>query len=90
MPYPVEVASRKRFRTHTPGHPGIGPGSRGSHNYHITYEHEAEAKAVQRAKKPSRIGLFVLKLLGYRDPAQHVPDVPREAPSHQHPRRRHD
>jgi hypothetical protein len=30
-----------------------------------TNGHEAEAKAAQRKKKPSRIGLFVLKLLGH-------------------------
>jgi hypothetical protein len=30
-----------------------------------TNGHEAEAKAAQMKKKPSRIGLFVLKLLGH-------------------------
>jgi hypothetical protein len=33
---------------------------------HVTSEHEAEAKAEQLKKKPSRIGMFVLRLLGYR------------------------
>ncbi len=37
-------------------------------DYHVTGEHEAEAKAAQRAKKPTRIGLFVLRLLGYKNP----------------------
>jgi hypothetical protein len=64
--YAGEVVTRNR--THVPGHPGIGPGSRSGSNYRVTDEHEAEAKAAQRAKKPSRIGLFVLRLLGYKGP----------------------
>jgi hypothetical protein len=31
-----------------------------------TNGHEAEAKAAQMRKKPSRIGMFVLKILGYQ------------------------
>ena len=34
----------------------------------LTRDHEAEAMAAQAAKKPSRIGLLVLKVLGYRPP----------------------
>jgi hypothetical protein len=56
-------------------------------NYHVTGEHEAEAKAAERAKKPTRIGLFVLRLLGYRGSVQQASDVHRVAPSHQHPHR---
>lgn len=59
-------------------------------NYHVTGEHEAEAKKAQRAKKPSRIGLFVLRLLGYRGPVLQVPDVHQVAPSHRHPHRHPD
>ncbi len=33
---------------------------------HVTKGHEAEAMAAQRKRKPTRIGLFVLKLLGFR------------------------
>jgi hypothetical protein len=33
---------------------------------HVTGGHEAEARASLRAKKPNRVGLFVLKLLGFR------------------------
>jgi hypothetical protein len=33
---------------------------------HVTKGHEAEALADQRKKKPSRLGKFLLKLLGYR------------------------
>ena len=39
-------------------------------NLHVTGEHEAEAKAAQRAKKPSRIGLLVLRRLGYKGPVR--------------------
>jgi hypothetical protein len=71
--YVAEVVLRNRTRV--PGHPGIGPGPRSPSNYHITYGHEAAAKAARRAKKPSRIGMFVLRLLGYRGSAPHVPDA---------------
>jgi len=35
-------------------------------DYHVTGGHEAEAKAAQRAESPSRLGLFVLRVLGFR------------------------
>jgi hypothetical protein len=54
-------------------------------NYHVTGGHEAEAEAAQRAKKPSRIGLFILRLLGFRGSVQQLPDVHRVTPSHLHP-----
>ena len=50
-------------------------------NYHVTGGHEAEAKAAERAKKPSRIGLFVLRLLGYRGS---LPEVNRATPDREH------
>jgi hypothetical protein len=56
-------------------------------NYHVTGEHEAEAIAAQRAKRPSRIGLFVLRLLGFKGSIQQLPDVSRTTPSHEHPHR---
>jgi hypothetical protein len=54
-------------------------------DYHVTGEHEAEAKAAERAKKPTRIGLFVLRLLGERGRAQHA-EVSRATarPSYRH------
>jgi hypothetical protein len=76
------------MRTGVPGHPGIGPGGRSPANYHITYGHEAEAKAAQRAKKPTRIGLFVLRLLGFKGPVltnAERPDPRMATPSHRHP-----
>jgi hypothetical protein len=47
---------------------GTGKYRRGytGRSYNVTGGHEAEAKAAQRAKKPSRVGLFVLRVLGYR------------------------
>jgi len=53
-------------------------------NYHVTGGHEAEAKAAERAKKPSRIGQFVLRLLGYQGSVQQLPEVNRATPSHMH------
>jgi hypothetical protein len=35
-------------------------------NYHVTGEHEAEAKAAQRKKKPNRLGRLILRLLGFK------------------------
>lgn len=37
-------------------------------NYHVTGEHEAEAKAAQRNSKPNLLGLVVLRLLGFKGP----------------------
>jgi hypothetical protein len=47
-------------------------------NYHVTGGHEAEAVAAERAKKPSRVGLFILRLLGYKGSLQQLPDVHRD------------
>jgi hypothetical protein len=74
-------------------HDVFGPNYRrgySTRNYHVTGEHEAEAKAAQRAKKPTRIGLFVLKLLGYRGSVEQIPDVHRVTPIHVRPRRHRD
>jgi hypothetical protein len=59
-------------------------------NYHVTGEHEAEAKKAERAKKPSRIGLLVLRLLGYRGYVPRAPDVHEPASSHRPPHRHAD
>ncbi|MGA3146985.1 MAG: hypothetical protein ABSF33_05850 [Acidimicrobiales bacterium] len=32
----------------------------------VTSGHEAEAKAAELAKKPNRLGMFIVKLLGYQ------------------------
>ncbi len=37
-------------------------------DFHVLGGHEAEALAAQRAKKPNRFGLWVLRRLGYRGP----------------------
>ena len=44
-------------------------------NYHVTGGHEAEAREAEMQKKPSRLGMFVLRLLGYRgsDPSDDRP-----------------
>jgi hypothetical protein len=33
----------------------------------VTRGHEAEAEAAERAKKPNRVGMFIVRLLGGRD-----------------------
>jgi hypothetical protein len=35
-------------------------------DYHVTGGHEAEAEAAERAKNPNRLGLFVLRALGFK------------------------
>jgi hypothetical protein len=37
-------------------------------NYHVTGEHEREAKAALRNKKPGRLGLIVLRVFGIKEP----------------------
>ena len=34
----------------------------------VTHGHEAEAKAAEMAKKPNRLGMFIVRLLGYKGP----------------------
>jgi hypothetical protein len=49
-------------------------------SYNVTGGHEAEAKAAERAKKPTRFGLFVLRLLGYKGSAAPTRQPKRERP----------
>jgi hypothetical protein len=60
---------------------GFGRGYTGR-SYHVTGGHEAEAEAAERAKPPSRLGLFVLKLLGFKG----SPEPPPKPPAHHSPR----
>jgi hypothetical protein len=57
-----------------------------AHKIRVTDGHEADAKAAQLRKRPNRIGLFVLKVLGFRG---HVtPPTGQHSlagPSHGHP-----
>jgi hypothetical protein len=48
-------------------------------DYHVSGGHEAEAEAAEEAKKPSRLGLWVLRKLGYKGPD---PTPPHQAPHH--------
>jgi len=54
-------------------------------DYHVTGGHEAEADASQRARRPTRLGVLVLRLLGFRGTVRQ--ERPRGVPSpqHQHP-----
>jgi hypothetical protein len=57
-----------------------------AHKIRVTDGHEAEAKAAQSRKRPSRIGLFFLKVLGFR--GQVTPSTDQSGhvgPSHEHP-----
>jgi hypothetical protein len=52
----------------------------------VTDGHEAQAKAAQRRKRPNRIGLFILRMLGFRGGV--LPPMDQGAahgPSHLHP-----
>ena len=51
----------------------------------MTDGHEAEAKAAQLRKRPSRIGLFFLKMLGFQGEASPPPPGQRGhvGPSHE-------
>ena len=53
-------------------------------DYHVTGGHETEAKAAQRAKKPSRLGVFVLRLLGHRGTPSLPPWVRGSSPGREH------
>jgi hypothetical protein len=35
-------------------------------DYHVTGGHEAKAKAAQKARKPNRLGVFILRRLGFK------------------------
>jgi hypothetical protein len=52
-------------------------------NYHVTGGHEKEAEAAELAKKPNRLGLLVLRLLGLRAPKP-APPIRNASPSHEH------
>jgi len=53
----------------------------------VTDGHEAEAKAAQLRKRPNRIGLFFLRVLGFRGEVDPPPTGRRgrSGPSHMHP-----
>ena len=57
-----------------------------AHKIRVTDGHEAEAKAAQLRKRPNRIGLFFLKVLGFR--GQVTPSTGQSGHarlSHEHP-----
>jgi hypothetical protein len=39
-------------------------------SYHVTDGHEAQAVEAEREKRPNRVGVLVLRLLGYRGPIE--------------------
>jgi len=43
-------------------------------DYHVTGDHEIEAEAAERARRPTRLGLAILRMLGFKGP------VPRPEP----------
>ncbi len=47
-------------------------------DYHVTGGHEEEAKAAQKAKKPSRLGVFILKRLGFKGVVAQPLDAPHD------------
>lgn len=83
---PTPPNTLRRMAWHRMGWPNYRRGYTGR-DYHVTGGHEAEAEAAQRAKKPSRFGLLVLQLLGYRGTVEMLPDARRASPGHEHRRR---
>jgi hypothetical protein len=69
---------------------GMWPYRRGytGRNYHVTGGHEKEAEAAQLAKKPSRLGLLVLRVLGLRDAPKPALLVRSASPKHEHRHKR--
>jgi hypothetical protein len=53
-------------------------------DYHVTGGHEAEAEAARRARKPSRLGVFALRLLGFRGTVRQKGSRGVASPQHQH------
>lgn len=51
-------------------------------NYHVTGAHEAEAKAAQRDRRPNRLGLLLLKMLGFKGSVP-GPQFKTVSPSHE-------
>jgi hypothetical protein len=43
---------------------------------HVTSGHEAEAKAAELAKKPNRLGMLILRLLGFKGSPPPPSDTP--------------
>ncbi len=51
-------------------------------NYHVTGEHEAEAQAAQRNKKANRLGVRLLRALGFKGSLL-GPKIKAVSPSHE-------
>ncbi len=47
-------------------------------SYHVSNDHEAEALKAERAQKPNRFGMWMLRLLGFKG------TPPGSAPGEQH------
>lgn len=57
-----------------------------AHRIRVTDGHEAEAKAAQSRRPPSRIGLFLLRALGLRGAvAESTGHKSNAGPAHTHP-----
>ena len=50
-------------------------------DFHVSGGHEAEALAAERAKKPNRLGMWVLARLGYRGPEPEPRQIPPPSPT---------
>jgi hypothetical protein len=62
---------------------GLPHRSGGPFGVWITDGHEAEAEAEEMHKRPSRIGTFMLRILGFRGRVE-ARKVPPAHPSHEH------
>jgi hypothetical protein len=66
---------------------------KGGHNkgyttfgYHVSGGHEAEAKAAEEAKRPNRLGMWVLRKLGYKGSVPKPSALPPHHDPHAHPK----
>jgi hypothetical protein len=56
-----------------------------AHKIRVTDGHEAEARAAQLRKRPNRVGLLVLRVLGFRSDVVPPPAQERHlGPAHEH------
>lgn len=52
-------------------------------DYHVTGGHETEAEKAERAKKPTRLGLFMLRFLGYKGVPPRKEHITAGSPRHE-------
>jgi hypothetical protein len=57
-------------------------------DYHVSGGHEAEARAAEEAEKPNRLGMWVLRKLGFKGADPRPQEPPHHGAPH-HPKSHH-